>query len=267
MKKLKLPKRFPSSLQERCSRHSVRRPETTLGCWQRQHRHQIFICFYMGASKTYSCEQLLGMDGQRAPRETAQPAGCNQKLSASELSSSTCYFLPPSITEGLCFLHSQKLWDVNQLMLDPGLKPHFFFLTTFQISSFLAVRTSPDAKKACPDVWLLLPWQLLDVQQTVNSLFFQAPEWNQNFPWSWGMQTEQRLSRTAACSEPQSFRALKQHRSIANNRDVLPSQTANSRLKLPMTTFAPVKYDTKQSYSFSAIYTLAFTAMKYQLAY
>lgn len=127
MKKLKLPKRFPSSLQERCSRHSVRRPETTLGCWQRQHRHQIFICFYMGASKTYSCEQLLGMDGQRAPRETAQPAGCNQKLSASELSSSTCYFLPPSITEGLCFLHSQKLWDVNQLMLDPGLKPHFFF--------------------------------------------------------------------------------------------------------------------------------------------
>lgn len=149
----------------------------------------------------------------------------------------------------------------------PWIEATYFLLTTLQISSFLAVRTSPDARKACPDMWLLLPWQLLDVQQTVNSLFFQAPEWNQNFPWSWGMQTEQRLSRTAACSEPQSFRALKQHRSIANNRDVLPSQTANSRIKLPMTTFAPVKYDTKQSYSFSAIYTLAFTAMKYQLAY
>lgn len=31
--------------------------------------------------------------------ETAQPAGCNQNLSASELSSSTCYFLPLSVTE------------------------------------------------------------------------------------------------------------------------------------------------------------------------
>lgn len=111
----------------------VRRPVRTFGCWQRQCRHQIIICFYMGAT-TASKTQLWAavwdgwMDkGLHGCWETAQPAGCSHNLSASELSSSTCYFLPPSITERLCFLHSQKLWDVNQVMLVPGLKPHIFF--------------------------------------------------------------------------------------------------------------------------------------------
>lgn len=94
-----------------------------------------------GIQNTAVSSCLVWMDkGLHGCWETAQPAGCNQNLSASEQSSSTCYFLSPSITERLRFLHSQKL-RCKSTDASPWIEATYFLLVTLQISSFLVVRT------------------------------------------------------------------------------------------------------------------------------
>lgn len=168
MKKLKLPKRFPSSLQDRCTRHSVRRPETTFGCSQRQCRRQILICFYMGASKT----QLWAAAGDGWTKgSTGNSTASRMQPEAVSFRAKLQHLLLPSPFHNWRIMFSPFTETLRCKSTDarPWIEATYFLLTTLQISSFLVVRTSPDARKDCPDMWLLLPWQLLDVQQTVNS--------------------------------------------------------------------------------------------------